>query len=370
MKRRSPKSKMSLRSRLPTITVFRISKAAVPEREWLVQRFIPSSNPTLLAGDGGTGKSLIGAQLCTATCLDRPWLGLPVMPGRALYISAEDDEDELQRRFADIAVSEGVRLGELDGITYRSLAGEDAVLAVHDNHTGKLVPTPLFFDIGKTIERIKPVLVVLDAVADLFGGNENDRAQVRQFIGLLRGWCINHRCAVVLLAHPSLNGMNTGSGFSGSTAWNNSVRSRLYFTRDRKNAAGEPPDPDVRTLEVMKANYGAVGESIRVRWKDGVFVSDGEKRMDFISRAAAQNQADEMFLALLHRLAGQGRNVSDATGRNYAPAVFAEESQNGGITRTGFRAAMNRLFVAGKIKVDFEGPPSKRRRFLVTAEVP
>ena len=62
----------------------------------------------------------------------------------------------------------------------------------------------------------------------------------------------------MLLAHPSLTGMNTGTGTSGSTAWNNSVRSRLYL--DRVRESGIEPDPDARVLRTMKSNYGPVGD--------------------------------------------------------------------------------------------------------------
>jgi hypothetical protein len=35
--------------------------------------------------------------------------------------------------------------------------------------------------------------------------------------------------AVTILAHPSLQGMNTGSGLSGSTAWHGAFRFRQYL---------------------------------------------------------------------------------------------------------------------------------------------
>jgi RecA-family ATPase len=122
-----------------------------------------------------------------------------------------------------------------------------------------------------TARVLRPRLILLDNSADIFGGNENDRAQVRQFIGLLRGLAIASGAAILLTSHPSLTGMNTGSGLSGSTAWNASVRSRLYLKR-AATEKDEEPDPDLRVVEVMKANYGPVGETITVRWKDGLFL--------------------------------------------------------------------------------------------------
>ncbi|MDP6385061.1 MAG: hypothetical protein QGI93_02590, partial [Planctomycetota bacterium] len=51
----------------------------------------------------------------------------------------------------------------------------------------------------------------------------------------------------------------TGSGFSGSTAWNNSVRSRLYLTKPK---LGDDDQADHRTperlLRAMKSNYSGL----------------------------------------------------------------------------------------------------------------
>lgn len=110
----------------------------------------------------------------------------------------------------------------------------------------------------------------MDTLADLFPGNENDRAQARHFVGMIRGLAIRHDCAVVMLSRPSLSGMTSGSGSSGSTASNNSARSRLYF--ERIESDGCEVDPDARVLRTMKANQRLTSEEIGVRWHAGVFV--------------------------------------------------------------------------------------------------
>lgn len=58
---------------------------AIPPRVSLVEGWIPGRTVTLLGGDGGAGKSLAAAQLCTCTVLARPWFGLPITPGPAVY---------------------------------------------------------------------------------------------------------------------------------------------------------------------------------------------------------------------------------------------------------------------------------------------
>ena len=78
----------------------------------------------------------------------------------------------------------------------------------------------------------------------MFAGDENSRPQAQEFIGLLKRLARKQNCALLLLAHPSLSGMATGTGMSGSTAWSNSVRSRLYLERGedkRRSRSGQRP---------------------------------------------------------------------------------------------------------------------------------
>jgi len=71
----------------------------VPERKWIVTNWIPQGQVTLFYGDGGTGKSLAAMQLLLAVALGKPWFGLSVKQGSSLYMTAEDDDNELIIRF-------------------------------------------------------------------------------------------------------------------------------------------------------------------------------------------------------------------------------------------------------------------------------
>lgn len=333
----------------------------IPERESVVEGLVPAKTVTIINGDGGTGKSLLSLQLGVAVSISGYWCGHHVSGGSCLFLSAEDDEDELHRRLDDIASGLGISLADLCDLHVRSLVGEDAVLAVADSKTNKMIPTRLFQMLEVTIDQVRPRLVILDTLADMFGGDEINRAQARQFIGLLRGLCTRFGTTIVLLAHPSLSGMASGSGSSGSTAWNNSVRSRLYLDRVREN--NDEPDPDIRVLRTKKANYGKTGGEIKLRWVDGMFKVDGGP--DSLVALAAQSNAERVFLDLLALFASQGRNVSESPGSNYAPLQFSKEPGSGSITKKGFESAMLRLFAAGKIKVEMVGPPSKQRKSIV-----
>ena len=182
---------------------------------------------------------------------------------------------------------------------------------------------------------------------------------MRQFISLLRGLAMTANAGVLLTSHPSLTGISSGTGLAGSTAWNASVRSRLYLKR-AITAKGEEADPNLRVLEVMKNNYGPVGETVTLRWKDGLFLPVAAPGS--LEKLAREQKVDELFLTLLDRWNGQGRNLSHKNTANaYAPSCLAGEpdAKTDKVSKRELADAMERLFRSGKIHVVSYGLPSK-----------
>jgi RecA-family ATPase len=335
----------------------------VPPREWIVPDYIPDKTVSLLGGDGATGKSLLALQLAAARALSREWVGLLPEPGRTLVLSAEDDADEMQRRLDDIRKFYGARMANLSDIRLVDLVGEDSILGTLMK--GQIAPTAMYHTLDSYMTEFKPGLTILDVLADMFAGDENNRAQVRQFVGLLKKLARKHDCAFLLLAHPSLTGMNTGTGTSGSTGWNNAVRSRMYF-QIAKASDGTEPNINLRTLEGKKANYGVRGGKIDLEWKSGLFVPvQGATGID---KMAAEQKAENVFFGLLKRLLSQGRDVSHKKGPSFAPAIFAKETEAKGISPKQLDDAMTRLFEKEEIRAVTFGPPSHQRSKLEPTE--
>jgi RecA-family ATPase len=333
-----------------------------PDREWLIRDLIPAKNVTLLYGDGGTGKSLLALQAAAAVVLGTSFFGRLVKKGSVEFVTAEDTLDEMHRRLNDIARNLSVEMGTLNGLHLTSLTEADALLAVpQDNRGGALVGTDLYSELSVLLAESSPAVLFLDTLADIYGGNEVVRAQARQFIGMLRRLALQHGCTVVVLAHPSLAGMEGGT--SGSTAWNNSVRSRLYLNRVRENDGSEI-DEDLRTLRVQKSNYGRVGDETQLRWRDGVFVSVHQGSGDPLVASA---RADRVFLSLLTKYADQGQSVGPSPGANYAPKVFESDARPHGVNKRALIAAMQRLLDAKRIWIKIEGPRSRPTRQLVVS---
>jgi RecA-family ATPase len=360
--------------KLALIEITRWDGQPVPDRKWTVLHRIPAKNVTLVSGEGGVGKTLLMLQLAVATVLGRDWIGAMPEPGPVIFITAEDDEDELHFRLSKIVEFYGTSFRQLGDLHLMSLAGKDAVMGNIDAK-GIVKRTQLFESLRASAEAIRPQWIGIDTAADVFIVDERNRSQVRQCISLLRGMALDFNTAVVLLSHPSLTGISSGSGLSGSTAWNNSVRSRLYLKSPKK---GEDDDEEVqsavRVLEIMKANYGPIGEPVRLIWKDGLLrIEPGPTSMERVKQDA---EAQNIFLALLERYTKQDMTVScEPTARNFAPRIFATLPEAKALDKSEskrkqlLRQAMEYLLTKDRIFVG-KGPrgvaPSKQKPCLHT----
>jgi len=344
----------------------------IPQRDWLVDGLIPIGAVTMLGGDGGLGKSLLMLQMQTATALGTPWLGFQTMPCKSFGLYCEDDEAELHRRMAAVLDYQRVPFTDLGGkVQFSSRVGLASEFLERDKYGKARGPSPVFFQVLDTVKRFGARLVILDGLHDLFDGNENSRPEARQFINLLRRIALEIHGAVLLCAHPSMAGLNSGSGTSGSTAWNNAVRSRLYLSRPKVEDGADDADNDVRIIKTMKSNYGRCGDSIKIRWKDGVFVQDEPEYQGGVFGAINRRNAEAAFLDGLRALEQSGTRVNTSNNTpNYGPRVIVRTAAAKGFTVKQLEAAMWKLLEQHRIGTREDGPASRRRTFLVAIDPP
>jgi hypothetical protein len=234
-------------------------------REWIVEDWVPANHVTGVYGDGGIGKTLVVQQLLTAVASGEPWLGMDVKPSKAFGFLCEDFENDIHITQQAINRDLGITMRSLGDLAFMSRVGEDNVLMSFDkSDTGML--TPLYYELVSSIKDFGAKVVVIDTLADTFGGSENVRTQARQFVANCLGRMAREiGGTVIVCGHPSIAGMQSGQGYGGSTAWNNTFRSRLYLTRPEDDG-----DNNARTLERKKANYASTGEPLQLLWADGV----------------------------------------------------------------------------------------------------
>lgn len=263
----------------------------------VVQQLIPQGEVTLLAGHGAAGKSYIALLICIMVALGRTFDTLETGRTRVLFLSAEDDRAELQRRVAKICRALGVNQMELKGQLVLMDVSEVDPTLYSVSAKGEMTPTVLLDSVANYVQKHDIGLTVIDNASDVFNGNEILRAQVRAFIRTLRARLARPNRAVMLLAHVSKaaahnkrsSGAATDEDYSGSTAWHNSVRSRLSLDTD---------DKGISTLKHLKANKGPKADPIRLEWHNGAptvagtYECPGAALADSL-RKSAEKQQDE-----------------------------------------------------------------------------
>jgi RecA-family ATPase len=336
----------------------------IPERQWAIRDRVPLKQAGLFSGEGGAGKSILELMKNVAHVSGKDWLGSMPEPGPAFYLGAEDDENEIHIRLAAMAAHYNVSFKELteSGLKVMCLLGSDATLCHANGRSGKVETTSLYKELYEAAGDLRPKNISIDTLSRAFAGNEIDRVQVYVFAMHMQALAMVANGSVTVLSHPSLSGISSGSGISGSTAWHGAFRFRQYLT-GIKPTDGEQPDGDLRQLEFKKNQYGPTAEAIVLRYQRGLFLP--EAGISNLDRVAREQKAEDIFVELLTRYEREGRNASEnPSARTYGPAMFAKEKAATGFRKTDMEAAMRRLFEKNKIHVEKYGKPSNRHSRL------
>lgn len=315
-----------------------------PAMEWDVEHWIPTGKDTLLAGRGGIGKTLFAQCLATALGAGFDYCGEVNRRRKTLLWAGEDDRDELWRRQININREMKVTMADIQPYFHAiSYCNADITLAA--NIFGAMGATPLLGELQEQVRDLGIDLVILDNIARIFGGNENDRHQVTQFMSWLRAAI--QPAGLLLLGHPA---KATTSEFSGSTAWEGAVRARLFIS-DRKPDAPEPspddiPDPKVRYIARRKANY-AQTDICRMRLEGGVLIPDGPS--EAAAAISPQIAADVVYRAI--RILGE-RGIYGNHGTrspDYLPKLAKQYNLLENITQGQFSKAMAAMIIDGRL---------------------
>lgn len=334
-----------------------LALAPPPARLWAIDHWLGMGHVTLLAGAGGTGKTSVAQAMGSCLALGRDYLDTVAAPRRVLMWACEDDAHELHRRQLAIATKIGVRLEEFETLFLHSYDGQQVELAgVSD---GRLVAGPMLADLNEQIGDYKADIVILDNIARLYGGNENDRHQVTSFMAMLTGAARATNAAVLLLGHP---GKALGSEYSGSTAWEGAARARLYLGRNLPDKEPEPEeslDDGVLYLCRRKANY-STRDYRRIQYLDGVMVPD-DRAEGPVGGSPSKEFAQETISRAIRQLANMGKygNASTAS-PDYLPKLADQYGLLERVSRSMFAAVMRQMEVEGKIKITVVGKYQNR----------
>ncbi len=246
---------------------------------FIMQGWLPCGYACLFAGHGGVGKSGLALHLAVCMAAGIPFFGLEVERRCVLYASCEDRENILHWRLARICRYEGLNLADLRGnLQALDLVGKDSVLWERDPQTGLTLPAA-YFELKARVELYGTEVLMLDGVSDTYGGNENSRPEVKRFVNAQLALIPPATGAALLIGHISkakFANDTLAEGYSGSTAWHNSVRARWYLypeTEPAESETGIGPNRMQPTgnliLELQKSNFGPIDQTMTFAWDEG-----------------------------------------------------------------------------------------------------
>lgn len=216
---------------------------------WLVESIWSHLAVGFLAGQPKCTKTWMALDLAVSVASGTPCLGtFPVAaPGPVLVYLAEDALPRVRERILAISAARGVALDGLDlhVITAPCLRLDE------DGDRGRLV---------RTVEKLRPRLLVLDPLVRLWSGDENNSGEVSALLGFLRTLAREHDLALVVVHHMSKKARkNLGQALRGSSdlhAWSDSS---AYLTRrgghilcTLEHRAAPAPEPILLALVAEK----------------------------------------------------------------------------------------------------------------------
>jgi RecA-family ATPase len=327
-----------------------------PPRSWVLPHWL-GYDPTLVAGAGAIGKTLLLQMIGTALSMQRRYIEDAIRPCRVLMWAGEDQHDELWRRQVDICRYFGLEMADLKGkFIIEPRHGLDNTLL--DLPFGKPTFTPLLLELRQQVNDYQADALVLDNIAQVYGGVD-ERHQVTMFVNGVAGLVRHRPFAPIFLGHVA---RTAGSEFSGSAAWENACRMRWYLGStlpDQKPDDDQPNDDDTRYLARRKANYSP-RDWVRLTYRDGVLIPDQAEPRRF-DTGHRHELAEAVVLKGLGKLrdagvlATDGPNSPDYLPRQILAKGFAEDH-----SKKELAAAMNQLMGAGRLRRDVVGKYSNR----------
>jgi hypothetical protein len=332
-------------SRLRVCDLSGLRTAELDPPAFVVEPLIPRGYLTLFGGHGGSGKSVVALVLAAHVACGRNWAGLTVTSGRVMFVSFEDNEKLIRWRLKQIAHEYVLNYETIERNVVLIDATESAAIEIEASVSGvkRTVTTTDGDDLHRRMTEGRFDLAIIDNASDAYGGEENNRQQVRGFVRRLAACVEPHDGAVLLLAHIDKTAARygaAGNSYSGSTAWHNSARSRLALVDDevrqeKLNVGKKLPVPIplawMRTVPVPLSTPGAVAQQSE---------RDAQDDRDILACFAAAAEIPRTIPA-----ADQGPNTYPAAIVNYPecpPELRADKRR--------IKASVTRLLRSGQVR--------------------
>jgi len=316
-----------------------------PEREFIIQDWLPKGCVSSLYGAGSVGKSLLLQQLMTSVAMGWDFMGLKVNKARVYGFFCEETRDEIWRRQVKINDALGLSMDDMpyEDLLYAPREGEDNNELVVSTGIGGLSTTDTYKQLIRYIKVHQIDLVVLDHRSHIFSGDENSRREATYCVNRLAHICKVTGCAILLVGHLA---KSDESEFSGSTGWDASVRCRLLF--DWLNKDGRMNcSTEARRLAIMKTNYSALDE-LAVIWENGAFKPYMAAEDHYI-KENIDDAKETIRQALRSFLTTQTNTCASATSSTYIIKIMQKTGLTEDYSEPVLRAALESMIDENEI---------------------
>ncbi|MGQ7870922.1 AAA family ATPase [Sunxiuqinia sp. sy24] len=219
-----------------TYTGKELLQLATEDIPWLLEPVFPKTGLVAIAGSSDTGKSTLMRQLCIAISNgESEFLGFKLNSSirNTIYVSTEDGKfavsSQLNRQNKKLRLDEEV----FKNIKY--------IFSFEDLTT----------ELGKLLAKSKNSLIVVDALADIYGKDMNQSNQVRGFLNEYSQLAEKHDCLIAFVHHTGKSSefkMPNKNNLLGSQGIEAKMRTVAILLKDKKT-------PNLRHLCFVKGNY-------------------------------------------------------------------------------------------------------------------
>lgn len=327
-------------------------------RKMVVEGILPQGITGAIGGRGGVGKSFCSLQLGISVASGIPFFGHEVPePGQVLILSAEDDREEVQRRFHSYmsqAIANELMTGEptpdiellKKNLLIKSLVGEQLLFTQADGN-GVAMPTPDVDLIASYLSMLdNPKLIIVDTYSRFNGGKENSNEDAAQFVKACERLSKRTGATVLIMAHMrkgsrgEADDLAGGARFVDSTRWSATLDPYLLnLGADKLEKAGMSLQEASQfvAFRIVKDNYlGQLNHLIYMsRSHGGVLVQSEDMTKQIMEQTKAKPKAethfDELSKRLVEFLADRNKNGEVVTA-NKLKEVYAGRDGRFGVS--------------------------------------
>lgn len=207
-------------------------------REWLIAGIVPLGSVTLLAAQGGTGKTSLMYNWAMSVATGSKWSGRRCIKGKCLLISADEPLSDTKEKLAIIG--------------YQDAGIEPGMVSFWETWRFAHVQQLEAF-----VRRERPVFIVIDSLTACFAGMNVDliKSNAGDSLYSLRDLANVYQCSIVILHH-----LNRQGGLRDSSSFVDNVSEVVKLYRQDGNY-----DSDQFILEWVKSRSGLTGKHILQR---------------------------------------------------------------------------------------------------------